>query len=143
MRMFRWLELISGLITGVCGIGGVVYFLTVPLSTECSGGPDGTPICVSVSYLQSSHNPDVIWWAIILLAIFGGITLIAILDSLEVWAGLRWLWINTIVLALLTLLGIITIGPFLLPGLGLSILTSFLALIKRSPPQVPIRDGSP
>lgn len=140
MRIARWFELVSGLATGVCGAGGVWYFLTAPLATECTGASDGTHTCASVSYLASNHNPDIVWLAVILLALFGWITLVAILDSLGVWAGRRWLWISTTMLAVIALLGVMTIGLFLLPGLGLALLTSLLTLIKRSPShQTPTR----
>ncbi len=79
----------------------------------------------------------------ILFVLFGWITLVAILDSLGAWGGRRWLWISTFALAVIALLGVMTIGLFLLPGLGLSLLTSFLTLIKRSPShQAPTRGAT-
>jgi hypothetical protein len=134
MQTFRWLELISGLATGACGVGGVWYFLTAPLATACTGASDSAHTCVPASYLASNQNPDIVWLTVIVLVLFGWITLVAILDSFEVWGGRRWLWISTFVLAVIALLGVMTIGLFLLPGLGLALLTSILALIKRSSP---------
>jgi apolipoprotein N-acyltransferase len=57
--------------------------------------------------------------------------LAALLDGLGVRMARPALWICTFVLGVLSCLGVLTIGLFLLPGLVLALLASLLSLLKR------------
>lgn len=65
MRIFRWLELTSGLAAGVCG-GGEWYFLMAPLGMLLAAGmrsPQRLQTAVWSSRQSACHRPALQRWA--------------------------------------------------------------------------------
>ncbi len=133
MRVLRWLEALSGILAGVAGGVAIAYLLTAPMYSGEScyvATPGEPPICVThtATLLQvngGAASVDLSIVAILLLAV----AIPAVWHSLTGQRGAQWIvWGSTAALLIFTLLGIFTIGIFLLPAAALALVAGVCAL---------------
>ncbi|MGZ3584091.1 MAG: hypothetical protein ACXWP6_15800 [Ktedonobacterales bacterium] len=134
MRILRWIEAISGILTSIAGGAAITFLLIAPTyrGEGChvtnSGEP---PICVTTTstFLQVNGSTAIVDLSIA-AALFICIAIAAVWHSRTGRQGVQWtLWATSATLIIFTLLAILSIGPLLLPGAALAFVASLCALI--------------
>lgn len=141
MRVLQWLEAASGIFASVAGGIALVYLGVGPAysTTGChANAPGEAPICVTgTATLVQVNGRTAITLLSVLAALLLTITLGAVWHSLTDRIGARWmLWGGTGALTLIAVLGLLSIGIFLLPGVALAIVASLCAIADRRPTAV-------
>lgn len=127
-----------GSLAAVAGILGVGSYLFLPLYTVAQTPP--TAVGAQAASLQRSATgleaglgagggASLAIVVVLFLAVGAG----AIAVSREQPIGRPVLALSGIVVAVVSLVGILTIGPFLLPGVVLTLITLWMALVRRAP----------
>ncbi len=133
MRVLRWIEAVSGILAGVAGGVAIAYLLTTPIYRGAScyvATPGEPPICVtSTATLLQINGATAIVDLCIVAVLLLGVAIPAVWHSLTGQRGAQWiLWGSTTALLIFTLLGIFTIGAFLLPAAAFALIASLCAL---------------
>jgi hypothetical protein len=132
MTTSRWIELLCGLASAMFGFLVLAFQFFGPVVAYQSSSTNGITESGTTSYAQVAGGvaPIFLLFALPLL----GIALGAIFHAaLNIRAAQLLLWIATLLLILLAGLALLSIGPWLLPGVLLAIIASSLATTHRRP----------
>ncbi len=130
MTTSRWIECISGLLSCILGFLALGIQFFAPGVTYVTGSSNGTSVSGVTSYAQVSGN------VVYLILLFGlpliGIGFGAVRHALYVSSPARiLLLISTLLLAALSVLALLSIGPSLLPSVVLAFVASALSFVNR------------
>jgi hypothetical protein len=133
MSIMRRFELICGVLSGVLGLAGVGIAFFAPLGTECtsslsSPGVTTQSTCLRVSYVAAQGLGSVMPYLIV-LGLFCAIVVLGALGHSLSGSG-AWravLWTGAALLLTSSILGLLSIGVFLLPGALLALVAAVLS----------------